>query len=386
MPFALLAALVLAAPHVPADAAVVLEQLPLAPSSAAAREVAALSAELKRAPGDLPTALKLARRWLEEGRIQSDPRMTSWAMAALAPWWSLPSPPPEVLVLRAVIHQRVHDFDAALTDLTAALALRPKDAQAWLTLASLRQVRGDYAGARAACGRVSNLADDLVAVTCLAGVASLTGSARPSAALLRRLVDANPNAPPAELGWAAVTLAEADARAGEPRAEPDFRAALARDARDPYTLAAYADWLSVAGRDADAARLLEGSERADNLLLRLAIAESHLGAPKLGEHVAMLKARFDASRRRGESVHRREEAMFALHLEHDAPRALALARANWDVQKEPADAKILLEAALAAHDAAAARPPLDFIAANHLEGADLAALATQLEEARHASR
>ena len=42
-------------------------------------------------------------------------------------------------------------------------------------------------------------------------------------------------------------------------------------------------------------------------------------------------------------------------------RALQLARENWATQREPADARILLEAALAAGDPAAARPVLDWL-------------------------
>ena len=66
-----------------------------------------------------------------------------------------------------------------------------------------------------------------------------------------------------------------------------------------------------------------------------------------------LRDRFEASRLRGDRVHLREEARFTLHLLNDPKAALKLAQENWQVQKEPADVRILLEAALAAHDAAA---------------------------------
>jgi hypothetical protein len=59
----------------------------------------------------------------------------------------------------------------------------------------------------------------------------------------------------------------------------------------------------------------------------------------------MLGARFAASQARGDVVHRREHARFQLALRHDPKAALALARANWDVQKEPWDARIFLESA-----------------------------------------
>jgi hypothetical protein len=63
---------------------------------------------------------------------------------------------------------------------------------------------------------------------------------------------------------------------------------------------------------------------------------------------AELAARFDATRRRGDTVHRREEARYALEVENDPARALGLARANFAVQKEPADARLLADAARAA--------------------------------------
>jgi hypothetical protein len=52
---------------------------------------------------------------------------------------------------------------------------------------------------------------------------------------------------------------------------------------------------------------------------------------------------------RGDRVHIREEARFTLHLLNDPKTALKFAEENWQVQKEPADIRILLESALAAH-------------------------------------
>ncbi|HET6376574.1 MAG TPA: hypothetical protein VFF88_11050, partial [Methylocella sp.] len=48
----------------------------------------------------------------------------------------------------------------------------------------------------------------------------------------------------------------------------------------------------------------------------------------------------------------RDEALFTLHLLNDPAAALELARENWRVQKEPADLRILLEAAHAARNEA----------------------------------
>ena len=128
-----------AAPFIPQSDQQVLERLPFAASDPVMRELRALSDRLKRQPDNLPLALGLARRYLELGRVTGDPRYAGYAQAALAPWWELPQPPEEVLVMRATLRQRMHLFDAALTDLSAALrrqskqragAARPRDGPA----------------------------------------------------------------------------------------------------------------------------------------------------------------------------------------------------------------------------------------------------------------
>ena len=103
------------------------------------------------------------------------------------------------------------------------------------------------------------------------------------------------------------------------------------------------------------------------MLLRLALAEAALKAPEADKHREMLKARFEASHERGDVVHRREEARYELGLEHDADKALELAKANFGVQKEPWDVRIYLESAKAAKKPAAAKEVIDFVRTNHLE-------------------
>ena len=78
-------------------------------------------------------------------------------------------------------------------------------------------------------------------------------------------------------------------------------------------------------------------------------------------------------------MHEKEESRFALALLGEAPRALALARSNFAVQREPADARVLLEAALAAREPAAAAPVLQWLADAGIESAVLQALAARLK-------
>jgi predicted Zn-dependent protease len=183
--------------------------------------------------------------------------------------------------------------------------------------------------------------------------------------------------------WALTRLAELSLVLDQSdRAERHFKEALALGVNDQRLLAAYADFLLDRGRAAEAVALLGGWTHSDALLLRLTLAEKATGAAALDEHVRALRARFDAAARRGDKLHQREEAQFQLHLLGDQARALALARENWALQREPRDARLLLEAALAANDPAAARPALDWLARSGYEDPRLRRAAAQLEAAR----
>lgn len=366
---------VAAEPFVPADDAVVLERLP----SAADPELRALRERLERQPDDLRLAVGLARRYLEIGRREGDPRWAGYAQAVLAPWWDRPLPPADVLLLRATLRQNRHDFDRALADLTLVLRMDPRHAQAWLTRALILQVRGDYGAAAESCLAFQRLRPSLLATACIAGVTSLSGGAEPAYRLLARAVGAAPPTTP-DRSWALTTLAEIAERLGwTDLAERHYRDALAGE-RDVYLLAAYADFLLDAGRPGEVMELLDGESRADALLLRRALAARRLGLPEAADLVRDLEDRFAAARLRGERTHLGAESRFTLQLLGRPAAALELALENWRLQREPIDARRVLEAARAAGDAAAARPVLDQLAATRLEDARLEPLARRPEE------
>jgi len=336
------------------------------------RELRTLHSELNREPDNLPLALRLARGYLELGRVTGDPRYAGYAQAALTPWWQLDQPPQEVLVVRATLRQRMHQFDAALADLATVLKTHPRNAQARLTRATVLQVQGAYEGAREECHTLQNLTQELVWAACLTSVNGTTGKLRESYAQLRAALDRYPNAQPGVQSWVLTSLAEMAAHAGmAPEAEAHFRAALVLDAADNYLLGAYADFLLDDGRPQEVLALLRDKTRADPLLLRYALALQAQNSKELPAQIAQLLERFEASRLRGDRVHLREEARFTLHLLHAPEAALKLARENWQVQKEPADVRILLEAALGAHDAAAAEEGREWLRNSRLEDVHL---------------
>jgi Tfp pilus assembly protein PilF len=369
-----------AEPYLPTDDAQLIEQLPT-PAAGTQRELRDLRAELAKDPTNLALAARLARQYLGIGRAEFDPRYNGRAQALLEPWWHLDPPPQDVLVLRATLRQNRHEFEPALEDLATVLARNPRNAQALLTQATILQVVGRHDEARRSCTKLALLAPALVTSACLADVASVSGDAAGAYALLRRALDATPDADPDVQLWALTGLAEIAVRADDAAAaERDFRAALALGIKDAYLLGAYADFLLDRGRPAEARELLAGETRADPLLLRLALAEQALGAPELAAHVDALTARFAASRMRGDTVHRREEARFTLHLLNDPATALQLAAENWRVQRETWDARLVLEAALAADEPSAAADVLDWLKATGLDDPQIARLVRRLRE------
>ena len=367
-------------PYRPTNDTEVLERLSFKATDPIARELETLRADLQYNPRHLESAVKLAARYIEQGRSEGDPRFLGQAHAILTPWWNEPIPPVSTLLLRATIRQNAHEFDQALGDLDQVLDRQPTNAQAWLTKASILQVQARYDEARRACQRLARSAASHVLIGCLSDIAGLTGQSMKSRDLLRQVLSESAVSGRERI-WLATILAETAARTGAMReAEQSFAEAFKVGIKDQYLLSAYADYLLDQRRYQDAISLLRSETRTDGLLLRLTLAEQALELPLSQNHTAELAARFAAGRERGTTVHIREEARFTLALLHDAGRALPLAQANWNVQREPADARILLECALADKNRAAARPVLDWLNSNHVEDFRLRQLARQIQE------
>lgn len=378
--YALLTPVAQGAPHIPASGATVVERLPRR-ADPAQRELATLRAQLAASPRDLALATRTAQRYITVARQETDPRYFGYAQAALAPWWSMAAPPPEVRLLRAILLQSTHHFAEALRDLDAIVAADPANPQAWLTRAIVQTVRGDYEAATASCARLSSLSTELVTITCVANVGTMTGRSAKSEALLEMTLRRNQEADAGMRVWVLTLLGEMAQRRGDAKAaEERFKRALALDARDSYLLGAYADFLLEQKRAPEVIALVKDHTRIDGLLLRHALAlRQGAAGDALRTADAELKARFDAAMQRGDTVHQREQARYELHIRGDAKTALALAQQNWAVQKESADMIILLEAAAKAGDKAAAAPVIDWAAKHGLEDVAVARLVKQIK-------
>ena len=339
-----------ATPYVPKADSDVLEQLPNTVADTRARDLRTLRQALAEAPDNLTLAVQLARDYVEIGRETGDPRYAGYAQSVLTPWWALPSPPNQVLVLRAQLRQRSHQFDLALADLDRVLLIDLRAADARLLRATIRQVIGDYPGASEDCAALQGLVSAPLVTHCAAIVMSVTGKLQRAYDLLAQTSRSLSGFDTPTRAWMLTTLAEMAARLAEPdQAAQHFKAALAIAPSDQYLLIAYADFLLETGHAAEVIPLLAPYSRVDGLWLRYTLALKATGR-STSEPAAQLRARYAAGAARGETAHQREEARFALEIERNPTRALELALANWRVQKEPPDLRLLINCARAKGD------------------------------------
>ena len=332
-------------------------------------------------PQDLEGAIAAARKAIEMGRANADPRSYGEAEATLSPWWNLAEPPAEVRILRAVIRQANHEFTSATADLDAILNAAPRNAQALLSRAFLRLVTGDIAGAASDCRALPPAAGALIRGICTARAAALSGQADKGRALLERVLARDSRSGDAMRLFGAAVLADINIGLGRNSgAGALFEAAIKMPKPDVSLLSAYADFLLDAGQPEKALALLDGKGQADALLLRQAIAAKRVNDPRLPSWMTILNERFAAAAAAGIRVHLREEARFRLEVEDNAAAALPLAIANWKIQKEPADARLLLQSAIAAGDKAAANDVVAYAARTGLHDARLAPLLAQTQD------
>jgi hypothetical protein len=331
-----------AAPYRPTDDAEVLARLP--------PRVAPVPAGV----ADASLAARAAQVYIERGRRSDDPRDYGYAQGLLQPWWTAADAPDAILVLRATLRQHQHDFDAALADLDRVLARSPGHAQARLTRATIHRVRGDLDASLQDCVQMAAVAPGFAAILCrLAVVAQRQPDV--AAAELDALAPASARQPQALYAWYQAERAAAALRRGDNlTAETALRDGLARAGWDLGLRTTLADLLLDQQRAAEVPALLADAADSDALRLRLLLAQRALGQTEPAAALAATLVEAHAAlQRRGDPPHRREQALMALHVDGDAVRALELARANWRDQRELADARLLLAAALAAADAGA---------------------------------
>jgi tetratricopeptide (TPR) repeat protein len=332
-------------------------------------------------PRDLQSAVAQASSDIESARSTGDPRYLGYAQSALGRWWSATDAPLSVILIRAQIHQHNHAFEAALADLDHALILDPRNAQARLTRAAIHQVQGNYAAAAMDCRSLALLVEPLVTVDCMSRLSSVRGDARRAYEKLVAMRDRAEGLEPRRRREIELTLADISNRLGElETARQHYDQALSATAADAYTLLTLADFLLEQHDYDQVTELFERYPDYADLLLRAALASQATHAATAGQLSRRLSDQYAAHQRRGDFVPSRDYARFLLDVEGKASAALDAALTNWKSQREPADALIVVRAAIAAGRPRAATPVLTFVREHGLEDVRLVPLLAKIPQ------
>lgn len=374
----------------PNDDARVLERLPLKRGDPVARELQTLRQAHAANLSDPRTAVALARKYFDLASAEGDPRYIGYAEAAIQRWPDATAPT-EVILVRALLRQYRHEFEPALAELATVLEREPENTEAIGWRAALYLVQADYARARAECARLEPMATRLTLLACTTNVDSMTGKSKSAYETLSSTLAREPTRNSGFRIWILTRLAEMAQRMGDVKlAEKHFREALDETKKigvpDGFVLAAYADLLLDLGRNDEVIALLRDWTRSDILMVRLALAEANAASPTARQRARDLADRFAASALRGDRLHLQEESRFTLAIGRDPKKALAVALDNWKTQREPRDARVLMEAALAAGDPKAAQGALDWMRSTRYEDPRYRDLAARLERGGGASK
>ena len=365
-----------AVPRTPTQDSEVIERLPFRAGDTTARELADLRAAVAKAPADPDPAVALALRYFDLAAERGDPRFVGYAEALVGRFATQMNAP--LLVVRGMVRQYRHDFDDAMADFAAALALDAELASAHAWRGAISLVQANYAAAAKECDALQRLQRTVLQAGCAGLTQAYTGNLDAAFKTLKQALATTKDKDYSL--WLHTRLGEVAAWQGQAAvAEQHYRQALALGIDDGYLLAAWSDFLLDQGRADQVIALLGKWEPVDGLLLRLALAETMLKLPAAKAHTQTLDDHFAAARLRGDTTHQAEEARFHLVLRKDAKEALRLAAENFQVQKEPRDARIVLEAALAAGDPAGAKEATAWLKSSGFEGTILRGLAQQLQ-------
>lgn len=333
-------------------------------------------------PQDLGAAMAYARAVFTLGLTEGDLRWYGSAKAALAPWWAAQDGPAEVFFLRGLVKQGFHDFKGGLQDIQRAIDLEPGRAEFWSWRFALHLLLADMAAARQDTQEMARLLGDTEADVYRAVLLYRTGEPQQAVQMLARSIRLPAFQDASSQDWLSFHLGEAHRVAGQAeRAEAVWGQRLQRHPQSHLLRLSLADLLNQQGRFAQAQSVAmhrEPRALTDALLMQALLASRGLRDPAQASLAAQMAARLQSQALRQEALIERPKLIYQIAYGQDLAAGLALSIDNWQLQKEPPDAVLFVQAALALGQAQAAAPVLAWARDTGYTDPQLASLLTQL--------
>ena len=376
----------------PSDAAVV---LPTSVHAASGRQnsLRDLDKAWRAQPQNLPASLAYARAVFTLGLKEGDLRWYGSAKAALTPWWTAADLPADAYFLRGLVKQGFHDFPGGLQDINRAIALEPGRAELWSWRFALHLLLADMAAAQKDINEIGRLFGEEEAQVYRAVLLYRTGQPLPAVDMLSRAIRLAKNQDASSQDWLGFHLGEAHRVAGQPaRALEVWGQRLQASPQSHLIRLSMADLLNQQGQYRQAKRValfIAGPDSAnaptstasvtDALLMQAVLASRGLKDPDESRLASQLQARLASQALRQEALIERPKLIYQIAYGRDVKAGLALSMDNWQLQKEPPDALLFVQAALALGQALAAEPVVSWAEKTGYQEPSLTLLLAQLK-------
>lgn len=313
-------------------------------------------------PEDLQIALAYAREVFNLGSSEGDLRWYGSAKAALKPWWQATDLPADGFFMRGLVKQGFHEFEGGLRDINQAIALDPKHAEYWSWRFSLHLMQANMDAAKQDVHEMQKLFGSEEANIYQAVLLYRTGQPLPALKLLDESIGFSGHQDAASQIWIGFHLGEANRVANQPdKTLTLWRRLLQAYPQSHLLRLSLADLLNQKKKYKEAKAVatsnsLMTSNLTDALLMQALIASRGLNLPDEAALASQMAARLQTQSLRQESLIERPRLIYQIAYGRDLASGLALSIDNWRLQKEPSDAVLFLQAALALNQVNAAEP------------------------------
>lgn len=335
-------------------------------------------------PQDPAAALAYARAVFTLGLKEGDLRWFGSAKAALAPWWDAAQMSAEGFFLRGLVKQGFHNFDDGLKDIHRAIELEPQRAEFWSWRFALHLLMAKTADAQQDIAQMESLIGKAEADIYRGILFYRTGQSANAIQLLSRAKQSAAYQDASSQDWLGFHLGEALRVNGQPgqaiavwvqRLKSNPQSHLIRlSLSELYNQQKdFAQAKQVALYQPDTANI------TDALLMQALLASRGLKDADQARLASLMDARLKAQALRQESLIERPKLIYQIAYGQDVAAGLALSIENWHLQKEPPDAVLFVQAALALGQAKSALPVVEWAAKTGYTDPQLSLLIQQLK-------
>jgi tetratricopeptide (TPR) repeat protein len=348
----------------------------------------ALDQAWRAQPKNLDASLAYARAVFTLGLTEGDLRWFGSAKAALTPWWQATDLPAEGYFLRGLVKQGFHEFDAGLQDIQQAIAKEPRRAEFWSWRFALHLLLADMTAARQDTEEMARLFDMQEAHVYRAVLLYRTGQAQPAVDLLNTAIRAAYFQDPSSQDWLGFHLGEAHRVAGQSdKAIAVWDKQLKVNPKSHLLRLSLVELLNQQGKYRQAKTIALGnagklgtSTITDALLMQALLASRGLKDPDEPQLAKQMADRLQSQALRKESLIERPKLIYLIAYGQDPAAGLALSIDNWQLQKEPPDAVLFIQAALAVNQPRAAEPVVQWSEQTGYTDPSLTRLVEQLKQ------